>query len=401
MGRARIRGAITLLIWACPILTHAEPTGTSAVVSLDTVEMRSGPSWKYHPTGKLPRGTPVRVHHEENGWLAVEPPEGTVSWVNHRFLSEFERDFSRPRNVVILGDRVQIRAGGDIESSPTEKVTTHLASGSIVEVLGPAITWDNSIWYPISPVDEDFRYLPREAVQLRGSPAGPSDSSYVRGERYEVRSTLGAGEELSSVVRESGVPRATPSGGADHPLLSQAEDAERTGDYATAERLYNQLRDLALRQQDGYHTVLLCDNRLNRVRRAARTEFVSAPATETSGGQSAPRPPAILRPPTVGNPAPVASSNQTSGSLTSTSATAQLEAIGPGVLRATSVFIDGRRAYAVEMDRGQSWVYVTAQQNVPLSQFVDRWVELYGVMLYRQDLRGGRYMSVARFRVLQ
>src|SRR5262245_29095466 len=96
-----------------PAELRAQPGKYAAAIVLPEIEMRSGPSWQFKPTGKLKKGEQVIVHHEDGGWVAIVPPPGAVSWVNHRFLGEFDPNASGKQNAVIMADKVEVRLGVD------------------------------------------------------------------------------------------------------------------------------------------------------------------------------------------------------------------------------------------------------------------------------------------------
>ena len=77
--------AVAVLAFAAP--AFAQQGQTVGVVTQDEVVVRGSPRADGPDTGTLPRGTTVIVHHAEGAeWLAIQPPRGAVSWVNHKFI---------------------------------------------------------------------------------------------------------------------------------------------------------------------------------------------------------------------------------------------------------------------------------------------------------------------------
>ncbi|HEY8503776.1 MAG TPA: SH3 domain-containing protein [Gemmataceae bacterium] len=368
MSLARTCAVFTL----CALLTgalRAEPAERPAVVLPPGVELRSGPSPRYPAAGRLRPGQRVVVHHEENGWLAVLPPEGSVSWVNHRHLGELDPS-GGPQNVPLLADRVEVRVGSGPDAPPLPVKQVTLPRGTIVEVLGPRAVAENSVWYAITPPVGEYRYVPREAVSPESSPPAPAGEVFLASAR---RAPAGyAGEEPSAAPGPPGPARAS-----DHPLWVRAEEAERRGDRAAAEESYRRLMEELRRGGGDHDLLLLCSNRLHRLRQGA----------DAPGGGRAP---ALLRP-----PPPAAGPGPAPAYTAAATSVARLRASGPGVLRRSGFYIDGRPAYVLEADQGGR-LYVTAQPGVNLEPYVHRRVELYGPVVYRGDIRGGNYMSVAR-----
>src|SRR4051812_13562211 len=60
-------------------------------ISVPEVEVRSGPSSKLYPTGKLRQGERVIVVRESRvqaGWLEIQPPPGSFSWVKAKSIKQ-------------------------------------------------------------------------------------------------------------------------------------------------------------------------------------------------------------------------------------------------------------------------------------------------------------------------
>src|SRR5688572_4529476 len=80
--RPTVRIASLVAALACAAPAAAQAPQFLATVTATEVAVRSGPGDGMPETGTLPAGTTVIVHHEEpNGWLAIQPPRGSVSWV--------------------------------------------------------------------------------------------------------------------------------------------------------------------------------------------------------------------------------------------------------------------------------------------------------------------------------
>ena len=397
-----IGGGLVILLGLAPPALRAEPKTYPASVVVPDVEMRAGPSMQFPGAGKLRKGEQVFVHHEENDgrWLAVVPPPGSVSWVNHRFLGEFDPNGTGRQNAIIMADRVEVRVGGDRAVGPLPVKQVELPRGTIVEVCGPKAHAENSYWYPITPAEGEFRFIPREAVTYSASPSVPSSPpgttiSASPGSPTALPGHPGGGPGVPARLTSGGGPARV--GRPDHPLWVRAEQAERAGDYAEAERLYTQLADDLKRTNGDHDLALLCFNRINRVRERRNGTPPGVAARPDSGNPANPGPPpsAQLQPPGGG----VAARPQEVG--TSATAVAQLQSSGPGWLRRAGFYIDGRQAYALENDQGGPRLYVTAQNGLSLDPYLNRYVELFGAIQTRGDIRGANYMTAARANVLR
>ena len=167
MLRALFAGLILAVLPAAATAQNAAPY-LGAVLDPEVL-VRSGPSDKFPETGTLKRGAPVIVDHEEFGWLAIEAPKGSVSWVPIAFV-EFDAARPAPQNAVVTDDVTLASGRVGLAQPLTEIRKTKVPGGSIVKVIGQKTTFDNKQWYPVEPVYGDFRYIPKSAVKA-GEPA--------------------------------------------------------------------------------------------------------------------------------------------------------------------------------------------------------------------------------------
>src|SRR5205807_1708880 len=114
-----------------------------AAVTINGVEVRSGPSWQHPATGSLRKGEQVLVFFEQDGWLAVQPPQGSVSWVNHLFLGDYDTAGRGRQNATIMKDDTEVRVGTDLQAGPLRTPrgepirATRVPRGTIVTIIGP------------------------------------------------------------------------------------------------------------------------------------------------------------------------------------------------------------------------------------------------------------------------
>ena len=162
----RTVAAVLALAAAAPALAQSGPY--LAVVSDPEVRLRAGPSDQFPETGLLPRGARVVVDHEEpNGWLAVEAPQGQVSWVPTQFIEGYDPARPTPQRVVVSSEgAVTLATGVAGVQQPLDIRRVPVPNGTILTVTGPKATFDGKSWYPVAPPAGDFRYLPKSAVQF-------------------------------------------------------------------------------------------------------------------------------------------------------------------------------------------------------------------------------------------
>ncbi len=72
--------------------------------------IRSGPGRQHYPTGQLPAGYAVEVYrHDEGGWCAIRPPEGSFSLVPAHQLRIIDQ-----RTAEVVADGVVARVGSSL-----------------------------------------------------------------------------------------------------------------------------------------------------------------------------------------------------------------------------------------------------------------------------------------------
>ncbi|MEO2035748.1 MAG: hypothetical protein ABGZ35_27020 [Planctomycetaceae bacterium] len=102
-----------------------------AVVVKDDTLVRSGGNADYYPTQRLQADDLVMVHrHDPGGWLAIEPPKGSFSWIRTRFVNR-----TAPDTGTVTEDSVIVFVGSEFgeESSVWQRRLSH---GAPVTILG-------------------------------------------------------------------------------------------------------------------------------------------------------------------------------------------------------------------------------------------------------------------------
>jgi hypothetical protein len=149
------------LAWAGSVRGE-EMSPYAATVLEDGAAVHSGPSRNYYETGRLHRGAEVEVYrHDQGGWLAIRPPDGSFSLVGSRYLKPTGDGLAE-----VLEDHVGARIGS-LESPDRDVVQVRLARGEQVQLLEPApVTSPNSsqTWYMIAPPAGEFRWIHESRV---------------------------------------------------------------------------------------------------------------------------------------------------------------------------------------------------------------------------------------------
>jgi hypothetical protein len=190
-----------------------------------------------------------------------------------------------------------------------------------------------------------------------------------------------------------GGPVATqpPPAGPGESLWYRAEQAERAGNPAEAERLFLQLAH----ETSDHDLQMRCYNRIHFLREGRRTSYPPGYYTQQRL-TPAPGYPSTNPYMTTGRAtsqytyAPIPN---TTAALASGSSNCQWS--GWGWLRRAPFWVDNKQAYVLENNQGMPRLYVTAQQGVNLESSVNKTVNLYGKMAYRGDLRTN-YMTACQ-----
>jgi hypothetical protein len=374
MRPAQIAGGLAVLLTLGGTV-RAQSAPYEARIGVPEVEVRSGKSREFYPTSKLRQGDRVKVlREEEDGWLAIEPPPGSFSWVNARFI---ERD-STGRSAVVKGVDVPVRIGSSLANKPPDVQQVKLQPGTQLVILGESMVGADGRWWPITPPPSEVRYIPKDAVQ-----ATPPVQT------------------VAAAHPGAGAPGTAPGGGTDS-LVAQAEQAERAGNRAEAIRLYEE----ASRQASAIdHAAAMRYANMAQFLRSNNRGSVPAgyqpgrPSEAAFTGYNRPVPapayPYQQPPQTAYSAGQAANYNQSQSNVLAPRWT------GPGWLRRSGMNVDGRPTYALETSGGQLLYYVTPLPGVNLDSYVNRSVNLYGTVVYRGDLRGANYMTVTNVTPLQ
>jgi uncharacterized protein YraI len=363
MRPARTIGGMSLLLAICSLAQADPPVPKEAVIAVPEVDVRSGPSPKYYATSKLHQGDRVKIVEEkEGGWLAIQPPAGSFSWINTRYI---DHDGQAPTARVLGEGGVPVRVGSALTNQEPDVSWVKLPRGEQVVLLSSqkAVNGEG-IWLPIQPPPKEVRFIPADAIK-----ATPP-----------VQSTSSAPANAD-------------------PLFTQAEQAQKAGNNAEALRLYQQLAD----QTKDNDLRVLCYNRIHFLQEGNRNYSTVSPCppgctpTPYAYGQT-PNPGYPYGSP-AGQPLQYTYFRQGQAppvgqppAATPTIATVWSE---PGWLRRSAFQIDGKATYVLESSAGQPRLYVTAQPGVNLEPYVNRTVNLYGPKMYRGEVRTN-YMIVSQ-----
>ncbi len=352
------------------------------------VVVRSSPKADAPDAGQLFRGTDVIVHHAEgDDWLAIQPPPGAISWINHKFV-EVAKDKAFPQNAVVHSDgEVKIAAGKAGVNKPLETRKTGIPDGSIVRVLAAGVKSDDdgSVWYPIQPLKDDFRYVPRAAVQL----SGPTADNFVVKSPKTAVSPASLTASIPSPSSYANKPAGWPG---TNSTWADAESAETAKDFDKAVRLYFQLAKEMNAAGGDADLANLCYARIHAIREKSRegggTKDNNWTATKGNASRSDSRDDGTWTK-RGETPAPAATT------------TAKAAWTGAGTLRQASMRTKDKQYYALEDSYGQLVHYAVAGSNgIDLEKYAKKKVDLFGTATYSQELKAN-VVTVTRIDVVK
>jgi hypothetical protein len=363
----------------------ASAADTDAVVTAKEIVVYAAPGDTAPDTGTLPHGTKVLVHHEEpGGWLAVQPPNGSISWVNHRFLDFGDAGLTKlPATATVRGGEagIEIEAGSFTKAAPLGVRRTKLAPDTVVTVMGPRTAWaaDGSFWYPIWSPHDDYRYVKRDGVQVAMTdrmvtqtaghlppPAAP----------IVERLPLGSSDDSTNTFKPS-----RPADWPTHPLWREAEAADKSGDWDRAERLYFQLAGEMNKPGGDAELANLSYSRIHSIRERRRAG---------KGGEKV----------AVKSTAPVVDPAVQPASARTVSSSSQPKDVkdawyGPGTLYVAVSKYQNQAVYALESEPGRVVAYCLPAAGFDPQPYVRRRVMLAAKVLDANYLSGGPLVMVS------
>jgi hypothetical protein len=369
----------------------ADPGVYVANVTDAEVLLRAGPSDAFPDTGSLKRGAQVIVEREENGWLAVSAPHGSVSWIAFSFVEDLAPDRQTPKNGLVHAEGdVTIAAGKAGVAQPLDVRREKVPNGTQVLLIGPAVEFSGKKWWPIAPPAGDVRYLPKTAVQF--------DKAVNNNATVRVTDTSGTppaaalpppAPTAAPLATIPGPGGTTPAGGVtaskpavNHPLWTQAETAEREGRLVDAEKAYFELAAI-MNGPDGDRTIAnLCFTRIQLIREKLRNTSGSTTKSNTNASVP-PTPPKEKeeRGVRLGTPTALPAAASTNNGNPNTSDN-RGQWYGPGILKRSNLTPDGtgKQAYAlVPSPAAPPIAYVIAGPGIDLEKFRDKRVDVFGV----------------------
>ena len=301
------------------------------------VEVRSGPGMNFYPTMKLKANQSVKVRRaltDQPGWLEIEPPPGSASWINTKFLTQDAKD---PRQWFVKPDApapTMPATNVDGVGRPNVISPMRLSPGTIVVAYGNnnKVEADGETWLPIIPHVGDVRYIPASAVQPTTTAAKmttPATWTLTPQNLYTPEAALALAQQREAANDRAGAIQAYQQ------VLGDPNASPNSKSFAS-----------------------------NAIARLQQPAYGAVQGTTTS-----------LSP---ANPAASAAVNLQTLKAPEWSAY--------GRLRETKLTtVDGLPLYSLEDANANILTYVSTSPTKSLQTYIGRWVSVYGPLMYRPD----------------
>jgi uncharacterized protein YgiM (DUF1202 family) len=317
----------TMLCLAIASPTLAQSFPAKMTIVLKEAEVRSGPNKQYYATGKLSQGDTVTVLRESKdqpGWYEIEPPKGSFSWINGKYVKQTAKSYAYVE--CSPSQPAPTYAGSVVNTAQPNREIMKLTGGTALNLIGPSQAVGSETWFPVQPHAGEVRYIPAEAVK----PATLIASTNVGSPNWNL----------------------SPNGYTGNSVLTEAEKAAEAKDNNRARELFQQVANTTSNQNEKFYA-------LNRVRELSNPQV---PATTTSLSPIGPQPTAALQ--TLNGPAWTAY----------------------GRLRKESVVSEsGQPLYALDVATSKAPIYVTTIPGKSLDSYIGRMIAVYGPTMYRAD----------------
>ncbi|MCH2201574.1 MAG: hypothetical protein MK102_06375 [Fuerstiella sp.] len=412
-----------------------------ATVVRDGTLVRSGGGEDYYPTQRLERDTLVTVHrHDQGGWLSIEPPDGSFSWIREQYVQRSGQDTG-----IVNEDGCIVFVGSEFgdESSVWQR---RVSSGTRVSILGEReleTVAGTQKMYKITPPTRERRWIAGDAVvPVEETTRRDHDRDPFKAPSTVLQTPRRETEAVTAPVRPSARLKRLKQIRSEQRCLSEIDQRFRamlrgnptTWDLESIESEYNQLRETATwRPVAGQIDLRFPAIDRYRRRKAEYEDFKqltsaterrdaeliasqfgnSARPEQESGDLSAPLNVAVANPQrsmldmstTPADTAELRSDSRLPGFVPDVQDTGT--AVTPGPLTLPGMIQPGGRyvgagiiqrlpegGYVLTSSEGRKLAKLEATDSVALAEFVGKSVGLHGKRWYRDDI-GGDFIEVS------
>lgn len=349
-----------------------------AWVARDGLEVLAEPDATSQITARLKRGTRLFVREGgDPGWLKVEPPPGSFSWIERSAIELVDDERAR-----VVTRVAAVRPGSDEAALPAG-VWTILRRGDVVELLDkpPLVVRqpndERRVWYAVTPPVEESRYVRADGTSDTPPMANrransdtpfdieptPRDRSLRVESLANVQSVAAVGPPVEDLPLDPdfraalGQAEARHRGALAQPIESWSLDAIRAE--------YQRLPAHSIPEKQAVDSRLAQIDRQVQVAKTARELAAAVGRTQRIDRE-------------------VAAINAQIAEVT---AERDLPFEVKGLLQSSSTLVDGRTAYLLIDDRGRTAAYVVVQPGLSVDALLARRVGIRGESRYHGELK--------------
>jgi hypothetical protein len=411
-----VTSAVFILVGVASVAQAQYPYEGIVTVESGSLHVRSGASENHYRTGVLKRDDRVTVVGEKDGWLAIKPPDGSFSWISGECVREVGNS-----EIEVTKDNVLVRIGTPIDPRQRDSWQLKVNRGTRFQMIERSTSGQGQlthVWYKIPPPTGEVRYVKAQFVRPADGHRPTARPEPAMTPPRPPRATMDDTDptEVSKHAGEADEPRVLA------PRRPSVADGDAEADdhvqrrLAPANQFPNAPRGRLDRAQAAYREMMkkpLIDRNIESVRtlfeqaaKSAQTDtdhVIIAQKLEDLESQAErqgrlaeldrllrkakQRDESLLSMSKRRPTADAESTDETETAPPAAAAPPPSRFDGSGVLRKSSVMIDGKPAYVLASPYGGIRCYVTPAPGVDLRKYLDQIVAVRGPVNYREEVR--------------
>ena len=194
-----------------------------AYVAAPQTFARSGPGQRYYPTQQLAQGFAVEVYrHDDEGWCAVRPPEGSFCWIAAHEARRIDGDQAE---ISVEGSVARV---GSVVSPERSAVQVLLRRNERVQLL-PSAANDDPNWLRITPPAGEFRWIAANNLARRPPVENSTGIQLAAGWTQQGARRDSPAKQVPGIAADRGFTHLAKNSGPLQPSFPQATPPANSG----------------------------------------------------------------------------------------------------------------------------------------------------------------------------